>query len=52
MGVRPTVCARTRDHAFIHALTLQLIGVRGIYGIFSAQRNTLASGIVHMPLKD
>lgn len=43
MGVRPTVCARTRDHAFIHTLTLRLIGVRGLYGIFSAQRNTLVS---------
>jgi hypothetical protein len=45
MGVRPTVCARTWDHAFFHALTLQLIGVRGVYGIFSAQWDTLASGM-------
>lgn len=41
-----------KDHALNHLLTLQLIGVLRIYGIFSAERNTLVSGNVPISLKD
>lgn len=37
-----------RIHVFNHVLTLQSIGVLCIYGIFSAERDTLASGNVHI----
>lgn len=47
------LCAHTgTNHAFNRVLTLQSIGVLCIYGIFSAERNTLASGNVHISLKD
>ena len=41
-----------RDYAFNHVLTLQSIGVLCVYGLLSAERNTLASGNVHVSLKD
>jgi len=43
---------RAHRDAFNHVLTLQSTGVLCIYGIFSVERNTLASGNVHISLKD